>query len=149
MEVIFVVKTKERFFNAVTPDVKMEQIIQRFQKNTGVLWTLIGHSRKGSYFSEWELVYHEFLSISNCYKHLTSDEFSFLETDLHHKLGRKCKLRTNICEIYPSSSSSSSSSFGRGRDMIHQRPPGYLVLHCIGKLFQTYSRIVNYCSSVR
>ena len=32
-------------------------------------------------------MYHEVLSISNCYNHLTSKEFSFRETDLHHELG--------------------------------------------------------------
>ena len=77
MEGKFVVKTKCESFNAVSPDMKLEQAIQRSKKSSG---GIIGQTRQDSYISEWELVYHEVLSISNCYNSLTSAEYSSRET---------------------------------------------------------------------
>ena len=37
--------------------------------------------------TEWELVYHEILAISNIFTSITSHGLGFRETDLHHKLG--------------------------------------------------------------
>ena len=38
--------------------------------------------------TEWELVYHEILNISNLFHGITSSRLSFRDTDLHHELGR-------------------------------------------------------------
>ena len=78
MEGKFVVKTKCGSFKAVSPDMKLEQTIQRYKKSTG---GIIGQTRQDSYISEWELVYHEVLPVSNCYNSLTGTEYSFHETD--------------------------------------------------------------------
>ena len=94
MEGKFIVKTKCGSINAVSPDMKLEQTIQRSKKSTG---GIIGQTRQDSYISEWELVYHEVLSISNCYNSLTSAEYSFRETDIHHKLGGNVSNRLNSC----------------------------------------------------
>ena len=59
----FVVKTSRGNFNAVAPDMKLEQTIQRSIKGTGGIF---GQTKKYSFVTEWELVYHEVLSISNC-----------------------------------------------------------------------------------
>ena len=42
-------------------------------------------------------MYHEVLSISNCYNSLTSAEYSFRETDIHHELGGNLSNRLNSC----------------------------------------------------
>lgn len=83
MEGKFVVKTKEGSFNADSPDMKLEQTTQSPKKNPGV----IGQTQQYSYVTEWELVYHEILPITNCYHNFTSLGLSFRETDLHHELG--------------------------------------------------------------
>ena len=47
----FVVKTNPGTFNAVSPDMKLEQTIQRSQKSSkGV----IDQTRQANYVSEWE-----------------------------------------------------------------------------------------------
>ena len=79
----FVVKTKKGSFNAVSPGMKLEQTIQRSKKSTS---GIIGQSRQTSYLTEWELVYHEILAISNIFTSITSHGLGFRETDLHHKL---------------------------------------------------------------
>ena len=79
----FVVKTKKGSFNAVSPDTKLEQTIRRSKKSTS---GIIGQSRQTSYVTEWELVYHEILAISNIFPSITSHGLGFRETDLHHEL---------------------------------------------------------------
>ena len=37
--------------------------------------------------TEWQLVYHEILNISNLFHCITSSRLSFRVTDLHHELG--------------------------------------------------------------
>ena len=81
----FVVKTNPGNFNAVVPDMKLEQTIQRSKKGTG---GIIGQTKKDSFVTEWELVYHEVLSISNCFVDLTkSAPFNSDAVLLHHELG--------------------------------------------------------------
>ena len=94
MEGKFVVKSKDGTFNAVSPDMKLEQTIQRSKKSPG---GIIGQTRQDSYISEWELVYHEILAISNNYHDLTSAELSFRETDLHHELGGNVNKMLHSC----------------------------------------------------
>ena len=68
MEQKFVVKTTNGVFNSVSPDMKLEQTISRSQKSSG---GIVGQTKTDSYVSEWELVYHEILAVSNCYSNLT------------------------------------------------------------------------------
>ena len=60
----FLVKTKPGNFNAVSPDMKLEQTIQRATKSES---GIIGQTRKASYVTEWELSYHETSAIHNAY----------------------------------------------------------------------------------
>ena len=80
----FVVKGKPGTFNNVSPDMKLEQTIQRSKKSQS---GIIGQTRQNNYVTEWELVYHEILNISNLFHGVTSSRLSFRETDLHHELG--------------------------------------------------------------
>ena len=80
----FVAKGKPSTFNAVSPDMKLEQTIQRSKKSQS---GIIGQARQNSYVTEWELVYHKILNISNLFHGITSSRLSFRETDLHHELG--------------------------------------------------------------
>ena len=48
---------------------------------------IIAQTRQNNYVTEWELVYHEILNISNLFHGITSSSLSFRETDLHHQLG--------------------------------------------------------------
>ena len=61
MEGKFLVKTSAGFFNAVAPDIKLEQHIQRSKKVAG---GIIGQTKQNAYVTEWELAYHEVLDIS-------------------------------------------------------------------------------------
>ena len=52
----FVVKTNAGYFKAVAADMKLEQSIQRSTKGPG---GIIGQTKHRTYFTEWELAYHE------------------------------------------------------------------------------------------
>ena len=79
----FVVKTNPGTFNAVSPDMKLEQTIQQSQKSSkGV----IGQTRQANYVSEWEVVYHEILAISNTLRYLIPSNIGNRECELHHEL---------------------------------------------------------------
>ena len=79
----FVVKTNPGTLNAVSPDMKLEQTIQRSQKSSkGV----IGQTRQANYVSEWEVVYHEILAISNTLRYLIRSNIGNREYELHHEL---------------------------------------------------------------
>ena len=80
----FVVKGKPGTFNAVSPNRKLEQTIQRSKKSQS---GIIGQTRQNNYVTELELVYHEILNISNLFRGINSSRLSFRETDLHHELG--------------------------------------------------------------
>ena len=78
----FVVKTNAGYFRAVSPDMKLEQTIQRSKKGSG---GIIGQTKQDSYITEWELTYHEVLAISNCYNDLTKSALFSSDTVLHHR----------------------------------------------------------------
>ena len=79
----FVVKGKPGTFNAASPGMKLKQTIQRSKKSQP---GIIGQTRQSNYMTEWELVFHEILNISNLFHGITSSRLSFRETDLHHEL---------------------------------------------------------------
>ena len=64
--------------------MKLEQTIQRSKKSQS---GIIGQTQQNNYVTEWELVYHKILNISNLFHGITSSKLSFRETDLHHELG--------------------------------------------------------------
>ena len=78
----FVVQTSAGNFKAVSPDMKPEQTINRSQKSSG---GIVGQTKTDSYVSEWELVYHEVLAISNCFSNLTKSK-TRTGPHLHHEL---------------------------------------------------------------
>ena len=80
----FVVKSNAGSFNAVAPDMKLEQTIQRSKKSSS---GVIGETRRHEYVSEWEVCYHEVLSISNAFRNLIGSNIAAREHDLHHELG--------------------------------------------------------------
>ena len=82
MEGKFVVKTINGAFNSVSPDMKLEQTINRSQKSSR---GIVGQRKKDSYVSEWELVYYEILAISNCYRNLTKSNIR-TGPDIHDEL---------------------------------------------------------------
>ena len=80
----FVVKTNTGMFNAVAPDMKLEQTIQRSQKSTG---GIVGETRQIKYVTEWEMIYHEVTSISNTFRDLIKVNVGNREYDFHHEYG--------------------------------------------------------------
>ena len=70
-------------FSSVSPDMKLQQTIQRAQKSSS---GIIGQSRQISYVSEWDVVYHEILAISNTFRRLTNSTLGASESELHHEL---------------------------------------------------------------
>ena len=81
---MFVVCTSDRLFSAVSPDMKLEQTIQRSQKSMG---GIISQTNQQNYVTEWEIVYHEILSISNVFKEITNKNCELSnEYTQHHEL---------------------------------------------------------------
>ena len=62
--------------------MKLEQTINRSQKSSG---GIVGQTKTDSYVSEWELVYHKILAISDCYSNLTKSN-TRRGPDIHHEL---------------------------------------------------------------
>ena len=87
----FVVRDHSDSFNAVSPDMKLEQTIQRASKSQG---GIVGQTRNSAVVLEWELVFHEILLIQNNFRELTNVHvMSHRETYLHHELsGNKGKV---------------------------------------------------------
>ena len=89
----FVVKTKSGTFNAVSPDMKLEQTIQRSAKSSK---GIIGQSKKIDCFTEWGLVYHEILEITNAFYDMTNaNKFGNTENRIHHELYGSTAFREN------------------------------------------------------
>ena len=80
----FVAKAQIGNFNGVSPDMKLEQTIQRSKKSAA---GIIGQTPQLSYVTERELIFHEVLAISDVYQNMTSAGLSFWEINLHHELG--------------------------------------------------------------
>ena len=78
----FVVQTSAGTVKAVSPDMKLEQTINRPQKSSG---GIVVQMKIDSYVSKWELVYHEVLAISNCFSDLTKSK-TRTGPQLHHEL---------------------------------------------------------------
>ena len=64
-----VIKTKEGAFNAVLADMKLKQTIQRSSKSSH---RIIGQTRALNYVTQWQLLYHETLGISNALQEITN-----------------------------------------------------------------------------
>ena len=83
MKGYFVINESHRKFSGVSPDMKLEKTVQRAQKSSS---GIIGQTRQISYVSEWEVVYHEILAISNTFRRLTNSALGASESELHHEL---------------------------------------------------------------
>ena len=75
----FVVQTIPGHFKAVSPDMKLEQTIQCSKK---LQRGIIGQTSKEAYITEWELVYHEVLNITNFSAKLTNIQSGYSEVEL-------------------------------------------------------------------
>ena len=85
----FVIKTSKGPFNAVAVDMKLEQTIQRSAKSVG---GIIGRSKAVDYVTEWSIIYHDVLGITNWFRELTgADTGGNTETRLHHEM-KKSKI---------------------------------------------------------
>ena len=80
-------------FNAVFPDIKLEQSIQISQES---VHDIIGEIRKSKYVTKWEVTYHNILPINNVLRTLTCSNLGSRESYLHHELVG------NYSEIYNS-----------------------------------------------
>lgn len=91
----FVVRQTKLPFSAVSPDMKLEQTIQRSQKSSK---GIIGQTRQHMYVKKWELVYHEVLGISNCFREiLGADGTGYSEVTRHHELSGNLSTNMFIC----------------------------------------------------
>ena len=64
----FPVKRKPGQFKAVAADMCLEQTINRSQKSPG---GIIGSTKKKKFVAQWEINYHELLSVSNLYRQVS------------------------------------------------------------------------------
>ena len=83
MKEYFVIYESHKKFSSVSPDMKLEQTIQRAQKSSS---GIIGQTRRISYMPEWEAVYHEILAITNTFRRLTNSTLGASESELHHEI---------------------------------------------------------------
>ena len=83
MKGYFVINESHRKFSGVSPDMKLEQTIQRAQKSSN---GIICQTRWISYVSEWEVVYHEILAISNTFRRPTNFYLGASESELYREL---------------------------------------------------------------
>ena len=82
----FVIKTNKGFFNAVSPDLKLEQTIQRAQKDPK---GIVGQNRKDEYVAQWQIIYHEILEICSFFYDVTQVHSSCSDTYIHHELNSR------------------------------------------------------------
>ena len=81
---MFVVCTSVRLFSAVSLNMKLEQTIQSSQKSMS---GIISQTNQQNYVTEWEIVYHEILSITNIFKEITNKNCKLSnEFTQHHEL---------------------------------------------------------------
>lgn len=97
----FVVKDKGAGnFNAVAPDMKLEQSIQRSSKSVG---GIVGQTKNLAIAVEWQLIFHEILLISNNFREIMNDiSMDHSESArVHHELtGRKADmLNKNVARL--------------------------------------------------
>ena len=59
------------YFNAVAPDMKLEQSIQRSSKSHG---GIVGNTKHLAITVEWQLIFHEILLISNNFREVMNDQ---------------------------------------------------------------------------
>ena len=83
MKGYFAINESHRKFSDESPDMKLEQTIQRAQKSSS---GIIGQTRRISYVSEWEVVYHEILAISNTFRRPTNFYLGASESELYREL---------------------------------------------------------------
>ena len=69
----WVIKDKEGRFNSVSPDIKLEQTIQRVSKDMG---GIIGEQQEEAFVAEWNLVFHETHQISEMLMVLTGSKLN-------------------------------------------------------------------------
>ena len=79
----FVVKQNNREPYAVAPDMKLEQTMQTSKKSVK---GIIGQTRQVAYVSQWEILYHEILAISNSFRQLINAKEGYRGTVIHHEL---------------------------------------------------------------
>jgi len=82
MEGGFVVQRSKIPFTAVAADMCLEQTINKSKKSAS---GVIGITRQKTTVTEWEIIYHEILAISNMYRHLTNSTYSEnYDLKVHH-----------------------------------------------------------------
>ena len=74
--------------------MKLEQMIQRSKKSVK---GIIGQTRQVAYVSQWEIVYHEILAISNLFQQLINAEAGYHETVIHHELDGNVSGHSGFC----------------------------------------------------
>ena len=59
-------------------------------------WWVIGEISNKKIVIEWELAYHEILSICNAFRNITNGVVDFRDTDLHHEFSGNLNLELNL-----------------------------------------------------
>ena len=76
--------TSDKLFSAVSLDMKLEQTIQLSQKSIG---GIVSQTNQQNYVTEWEIVYHKILSLSNVFKEITKKKGELSnEYTQHHEV---------------------------------------------------------------
>ena len=86
---LFAVKDHPGSFNAVAPDLKLEQTNQRISQGPGG-HVIVGASGNIPIVAEFKLLYHEIGAITNLLQQLTNaGVLAHLETSVQHELSRQ------------------------------------------------------------
>ena len=93
----FFVKTGHGHFNAVAPDMKLEQTIQRSKKGAG---GVVGQTTHKAFVTELELCYHEVLAISKYHAVITGSVLASSDAEpLHRELRKTSILEYNASKV--------------------------------------------------
>ena len=74
-------KNEQWFFQGLSPDMKLVKTIQRSQTFSS---GNIGQIKK-TYVTEWELIYHDILAISNLHAELMNLKKHYAEHNFYHR----------------------------------------------------------------
>ena len=82
MDGTFSVKRTPGEFNSVRTDMCLEQTINRSSKGKG---GVVGETKRKDFFTLWNLIYHERLTVNNLWRNLSDADFDKREQLVHHK----------------------------------------------------------------
>ena len=93
-------KNENGNFKAVGGDQPLEQTINRSQKSHS---GIIGNTGQKAFVAQWEIIYHEMLSISNLHRRICGSRPNVHDSMVHHEFNaaETTRIEKNPDQKYP------------------------------------------------